>query len=973
MGIFPIGASRLLFGRDFFISYPRREAARYAATLASRLSKQFSCYLDQLATPRGEKLPTPISRELARATVFVLVGSPGAIESIYVREEIRRFLETGRPLLLLDIDAALDRAPWDSPPWSSLVGVYRQRESLDAFQRAEPSQALLNYLHDSFTFTKQDRRLRVASTIATVMLATVPITATLSIHESRRAADAAKQASEARAEEAAARARAEEQRRIAVSRRLAGEAIAQMRERPDLGLLLAVTAHDIHPSAEARRSLFAGLTFHPGLSRIIRDAQSGKLQGLTVSADGRFFATGSHEAITVWDASTFEPRARIQEEGENFRCFALSNDGTLLAACRSQHLTLIDAMTGRALGRIDAAIDTVSFVGPRLLAVGEGSLVEVWDVSAPGHPVSKSRLTLNESVEAVIGDPAGRFLVAATFKRVVVCTPVPCQIKHTLTDAGDIGLTRLAVHSTAEMALVAAANAGGRLVVWNLATGERVASLSLVGGLGDRDLFQLGSSPGGDMFSVAFSRDGERLAVGSLRGRFATGTVEELGTWTALQQASAEERDAELALFGMSGALALRQAIYAPGIQALAFAGEPPRLIVEQMDEGLSVWEIGRPSPLEHLTPWPSDEAAHGLHTFSADGRYVLHSSSVREQRFDVWSIGGAGAAASLEPVPERRRFYASAISTDGQAVAAFDEVRTDVPWRTLALWDRGGTLRSHTIIDERVVHGLRAGIEASCTVLGGPPPGRLLATAFASGEIAAWDVSDLSAPRLLGVQPIGGRVEALAISSVKPQLAIASREGSVAVWDLAGGTVGELSREVPGVFAMAFTEDGRTLTAFAHAGEPGAETSRLLAWDLPSRRLRTEWIMDGSDSFTLSLNGHALRKEALTVDPDGTTFAIGDNDTVALWDVESRALLGGFRLPQRIDALRFTEDGDYLLAATFAGVSRLEIGARRLTSRACEVAGRSLTPAESKRFLGFDSPPPSCSPERAVLRAPSP
>jgi hypothetical protein len=85
MGIFPIGASRLLFGRDFFISYPRREAARYAATLASRLSKQFSCYLDQLATPRGEKLPTPISRELARATVFVLVGSPGAIESIYVR------------------------------------------------------------------------------------------------------------------------------------------------------------------------------------------------------------------------------------------------------------------------------------------------------------------------------------------------------------------------------------------------------------------------------------------------------------------------------------------------------------------------------------------------------------------------------------------------------------------------------------------------------------------------------------------------------------------------------------------------------------------------------------------------------------------------------------------------------------------------------------------------------------------------
>ena len=771
----PLTASRFLFGRDFFISYSRRDAAAYSATLASRLSKHFSCYLDQLATPRGEKLPAPIARELKRATTLVLVGSPGAIESLYVPEELQLFLETGRPLLLLDIDAALDRAPWDRPPWSNLAGVYREPESLDAFARADPSPALLDYLRDSFTFTKQDRRLRLASTTSAVLLATVPISATLSVLARRRAAEASRRATQAQAEEAAARASAEEQRRIALSRRLAGESGGQISERPDLGLLLAAMAHDVHPTAEARRALFRGLTFHPGLSRLIRDPEGGETQGLTASADGRYFVTGGHETITVWDGSSLRPRTRIQEKGENFRGFALSPDGSLLAACRSQHVTLVDAATGRVRGRIEAATDIVSFVGQGLLATG----VDIWDVSAPDRPVVKSRLSLEEGIETLAGDPGGRFVVAATSKRMVLCSPSPFRVEGTLTDARAVGLTTLALSPNPEAPLVAATNLGGRLAVWSLESGERVASLSLVGGLGDRDLSRPGTSPGGDMFAVVFSRDGERVTAGSLRGRFATGTVEELATWSTLQQAPAEMRDSEMALFGMSGDMGLRQFVYAPGIQALAYVGEPPRLVALQMDTGLSVWDDQGRSPLEHLSPWPDERAAHATHTFSTDGRYALGRDAIpavplTEFRLHVWPIGGTGPPLNLEPALINPGLDATAISKDGHAIAGFVETGVEGSWPTLALWDSSGTLRSRTPIDASLVPGIRRASEPVAAVFGGPTQSLLLATAFSNGAIATWDVADLSKPRLLGVRTTAGRLAALAISPVRRELAIA-------------------------------------------------------------------------------------------------------------------------------------------------------------------------------------------------------
>jgi hypothetical protein len=108
---------------------------------------------------------------------------------------------------------------------------------------------------------------------------------------------------------------------------------------------------------------------------------------------------------------------------------------------------------------------------------------------------------------------------------------------------------------------------------------------------------------------------------------------------------------------------------------------------------------------------------------------------------------------------------------------------------------------------------------------------------------------------------------------------------------------------------------------------------------------------MAKGNTFTLSLSGGVLNDSTVTISPDGTAFALADDETVAVWDLESRALLGALRLEERPDVLMFVAGGEALLAKHFGGVTRLEVGPRRLVAKAREVAGRSLTEEEASRF----------------------
>jgi hypothetical protein len=80
--------TRFVVGRDFFISYTRRDAAPYAARLARTLGAKHTVYLDQLDTPQGLALPARLVRALQLSTALIVVGSPASILSTWVHREL---------------------------------------------------------------------------------------------------------------------------------------------------------------------------------------------------------------------------------------------------------------------------------------------------------------------------------------------------------------------------------------------------------------------------------------------------------------------------------------------------------------------------------------------------------------------------------------------------------------------------------------------------------------------------------------------------------------------------------------------------------------------------------------------------------------------------------------------------------------------------------------------------------------------
>ncbi len=164
---------RFLFADDIFISYSRKDGAKYAAALANELSKRgndYSCFLDQWGASADNELSTPVLRALKHSYMLVLIGTAGAAESPLVRREVqlfsnRRWFQSPRPVLPINIDGALSDLNW-----SELTGLYRVPETNDAGKEGLPSEEVVRLIVNSNSYTKRSQRMRLLSLVAMVLL-----------------------------------------------------------------------------------------------------------------------------------------------------------------------------------------------------------------------------------------------------------------------------------------------------------------------------------------------------------------------------------------------------------------------------------------------------------------------------------------------------------------------------------------------------------------------------------------------------------------------------------------------------------------------------------------------------------------------------------------------------------------------------------------------------------------------------------
>ena len=148
--------NRLLFGDDIFISYSRLDGYEYALRLSTLLTR-YNCFVDQLETTPGAEVPQRVLDRLKNASVLVLVGTPGAAQSEAVLQEVDLFLKSGRTMIPITVNGALEQSTWFD---SHVKGLPLAIENSTQDIPNEPTEHVLIRIEDSFKYARKRKVLR---------------------------------------------------------------------------------------------------------------------------------------------------------------------------------------------------------------------------------------------------------------------------------------------------------------------------------------------------------------------------------------------------------------------------------------------------------------------------------------------------------------------------------------------------------------------------------------------------------------------------------------------------------------------------------------------------------------------------------------------------------------------------------------------------------------------------------------------
>jgi energy-coupling factor transporter ATP-binding protein EcfA2 len=256
---------------------------------------------------------------------------------------------------------------------------------------------------------------------------------------------------------------AEQERNVAVSQRVAVQALELRATNPALAAQLGLAAYRLAPTTEARSSLLSTLAA-PYATRLTGYASA--VLSVAFSPDGRTLATGSYDnTVRLWDVSDpHQPRplATLTGYTNAVTSVAFSPDGRTLA-------------TGSA-----------------------DKTARVWDVSDPRQPHSLDTLIgYTGAVSSVAFSPDGHTLATASADNTVRLwdLPGPILAGHT----GDV----TSVAFSPDGHTVATGSYDNTVRLWDVSDSRQPRPLATLTGHTN------------DVYSVAFSPDGRVLATGS--------------------------------------------------------------------------------------------------------------------------------------------------------------------------------------------------------------------------------------------------------------------------------------------------------------------------------------------------------------------------------------------------------------------------------------------------------------------------
>ncbi|MFI9508044.1 AAA family ATPase [Nocardia sp. NPDC052566] len=760
-----------------------------------------------------------------------------------------------------------------------------EREFLDASsadRRAQAEREQRQRLRER----TQNRRLRVLVAGLALLLVVAGVATVLAVLQ-QRAAD--------------------EQKRSATARLVVAEAEAARASDPRRALQLGIAADRIHSDPGTRASLVGTLaaTRYAGTLNGFTD----EVRALTYSADGRIVAvgaqhvngqTGYQDVISLWAVSDTGPPRRIgdlRSGGGNFAVMRFAPNSRILLTHgekvdNEETLALWDIADPAAPVRRGTVI-TAGTAGPtgyryiqdaafspdgRTVAIAQGKVVTLWDVSDPARPaLIGAPLSTQADTTSVAFAPDGRILATGNDDAV------------TLWDTADLARPNpIGAPMVAKAPVVFAPS--GHLFAARDKASEHNANAFVLWDLTRPDAPVRQGTLTGNNGALAFAPVGGLAVTAGFEG-YAT-------VWDVTDPARPARSGTPL-----TG--------HADWVTAVAFAPDGRNVLTGSADKSVIAWNVADRAravrigpPIEEISTvgfrsdgrviaaggaslWEFTDPAHPvLHRNVLSGNAALLSPDAR-----TLATVGEGEAISLWDVadpahPVRRGQpitdggYPSEFSPDARMLITGDK-------STSMLWDISDPDRP-----VRRVEKLPAII---VLIAAFTPDGKTLAVGHLydfNAEITLWDVADPARPAKLPSTIRSGDsadITTVAFTPDSRTMAIGRSDNTIAIWDIAvrtkparigqplagpadpNGNTGAIGSTVA-ITALAFSANGATL----------ASTNRgrtLQLWDLTDRTITHD--LGPPVPFT------ANPSVKLGFSSSGATLAVVDvEDQASLWDL---------------------------------------------------------------------------------------